>query len=121
MIDGVDTSYEASYPHIDRYKRMPYDVWRKEVLYRQNPTIKHIYNNWDISPEHPGMQFRTELRQDFTYAKYQGMFFNTLGLIKNFGGRYMDAPNGEQCLVKTFAPMKITLGFSKLIFLLTAM
>jgi len=112
LIDGVDTSREPGYPYIERYKGVPFNLWQTEVLYRQNPTIKNIYDKWDISPEHPGMQFRTQLRGEFTYAKNHGYFANTLGLIKNIGGRYSDAPNGEQCLVKTYAPMKFALAYS---------
>lgn len=115
-IDGVDSTRTANYETIGKYNGMSRNEWLYKVLYRQNPAIKHIYENWDISPEHPGMKIRTNFRSgEFKEYNSYGMIMNTLGWVKNFGGKYFDAPNGEQCLVKTFAPMKLTVGWSKLI------
>uniref|UniRef100_A0A915JBN7 Uncharacterized protein n=1 Tax=Romanomermis culicivorax TaxID=13658 RepID=A0A915JBN7_ROMCU len=106
---GYDTAKHPDQTTGDCYKGMKMDEWRYKVLYRENPTIKHIYDNWDISPEHPGMAFRPSFHHNHTTLKHHGWVSNVgkLWLYKALpGGAYYDDPEGEQCFRKTFACIK---------------
>jgi len=79
-------------------------------MYRKNPLIKNIYDQWDISDEHPGMWLRTTYRMPLQPPEAQGYtlpFFNrTKRLLRPFG-YYFDAPAGEQCFTKSFCSAKL--------------
>lgn len=105
---GKDTAYDTTLIFAYRYMGMPIEEWKYKVLYRQNPMVKHIYDNWDLSDEHPGLKFTTGFREQYATLDRQGNMVPYAFLLKRLipWGRYFDAPAGEQCFTKSFCCAK---------------
>ncbi|CDW59127.1 hypothetical protein TTRE_0000745701 [Trichuris trichiura] len=110
--EGVDTTYSCEVYF--REKPGPRDEeWRKN-LYLNSPNIKRIYDNWDISKEHPGFN-----ALPFLYGPEApiSQFSHSLlfpSLLSTYLGKYLpfftwsfyDGPFGDNCLKKTVAPLR---------------
>ncbi|KFD53728.1 hypothetical protein M514_05433 [Trichuris suis] len=110
--EGVDTTYSYELYFRER-PGLPDDEWRKK-LYFNSPNIKRIYDNWNISKEHPGFNVQPYLYgpeapiSSFSHSMVFPARISTYlsKYLPFMTWSYYDGPFGENCLKKTVAPLR---------------